>query len=117
MCFSDRVLPVLLRRLLVSIIIDIAFSLPEHIKAPLERRIRQVICEPPPGLILVRVQVTTQFKCQSLTEAVHGDVYRITLCGVGGVPLQTEREFLLFQTHPKSLFLLRRIAKPTWAPT
>ena len=101
----------------MSIIIDIAVSLPEHIKTPLEKRIRQVICEPPPGLILVRVQVATQLKSVVLTEEVHGDVYRITLCGVGGVPLQTEREFLLFQTHSKSLFLLQRIAKPKWAPT
>jgi hypothetical protein len=95
----------------VSIIVDIAFPLPADIKTPLERRIRQIICEPPAGLLFVRVQVTTLFKRAALAEEVYGDVYRITLCGIGGAPLQTEREFLLFQTHHRSLFLLRNIAR------
>lgn len=94
----------------MSIPINILCSdLPASITVPLERRIRQIISEPPENLSMVKVHTTDLFKRSALAEEVFGEVYRITLCDQEGERLSGEREFLLFQTRPRSLFLLRYI--------
>ncbi len=93
----------------MSLIIDIAFSLPEDIQTSLERKIRQIVCEPPKTLFFVQVRIVDT---SVVGESVFGNVYRITLCGLGGVPLTEEKEFLLYQVQPgTSSFLLRYVVK------
>lgn len=90
------------------LIIDIAFELPDVIRALLEKRIRQVVFEPSVKLIFVQVKIAP---ASIIEERVAGQVYRITLCGVGGVALADEREFLLFQKAETEPLQLQYIQK------
>lgn len=92
----------------MPIAIDIAFQLPETLKERLEKRIRQVLCEAPPKLLFVRVRILEQ---PAVGQVVVGDVYRITLCGAGALPLEDEREFLLYCVQAEGSFLIGYIAK------
>jgi len=90
-----------------ALIIDIAFEMPETIKTLLESRIRRMIAEPPENLFFVQVKIADG----SLVPRVIGQVYRVTLCGVGGRVLSSEKEFLLFQTEPNEPLRLQYIQK------
>ena len=90
------------------LIIDIAFDMSEVIRALLEKRIKQVVFEPPLKLFFVQVRIAPM---SILEERVVGHVYRITLCGVGGVALAGEREFLLFQKAEAEPLQLQYIKK------
>lgn len=90
------------------LIIDIAFPMPPDVKERVEGRIRQIVIEPPANLFFVRIKVVSD----SLVEGrVVGQVYRVTLCGVGGKALADEREFLLFQTAALEPLRLQYVAK------
>ena len=90
------------------LIIDIAFPMSEMVKELVERRIRQMLFEPPANLFFVQLKIAPR----SFVEgAVTGEVYRVTLCGVGGRPLENEKEFFLFQTAPDDPLRLQYIQK------
>ncbi len=91
-----------------SLIIDIAFPMSKTIKDLVERRIKQLVFEPPANLFFVQVKITSA----SVVEGrIVGEVYRVTLCGVGGKPLVGEKEFLLFQTEHNEPLQLQYIQK------
>lgn len=91
-----------------SLIIDIAFELPEIIKVSLESRIRQMVAEPPGNLFFVQVKIASN---SLVPVRVIGQVYRVTLCGVGGRSLPGVKEFLLFQTEQNEPLRLQYIQK------
>jgi hypothetical protein len=80
----------------------------ETVKDLVESRIKQLVFEPPANLFFVQVKITSS----SIVEGrVVGEVYRVTLCGVGGKPLVGEKEFLLFQTGQEEPLRLQYITK------
>ncbi len=90
------------------LVIDIAFEMSEAIKVLVEKRIRQIVDDPPMNLFFVQVKIVAD----SLVEVrVVGRVYRVTLCGVGGRALSDEKEFLLFQTAQDEPLRLQYIQK------
>jgi hypothetical protein len=94
---------------ILPLIIDTDFALSEDATAELCRRINQILCEPPPALFFVQVRIIPA----SIDDIgmVVGDIYRVTLCGVGGVALPEERKFLLFKKEHNGSLQLRYIAK------
>ncbi len=91
-----------------SLVIDIAFPMQPEVKERVESRIRQIVIEPPANLFFVRIKIVSDPQVQG---RVVGQVYRVTLCGVGGKALADEREFLLFQTAAEEPLRLQYVAK------
>jgi hypothetical protein len=104
-------LPAYVRRVIMAVlplIVDINFPIESVLAQELRRRIAQIVCEPPATLFFVQVRITSVAK--TTVAGVVGNIYRVTLCGLGGVPLKEEREFLLFKKEPNGSFQLQYIA-------
>ena len=89
------------------LIIDIAFPMHTGVREQVEKRVRQMVSEPPKNLLFVRIKIVT---ASVIEGSVAGEVYRVTLCGVGGKALVDEREFLLFQTTADEPLRLQYVA-------
>jgi hypothetical protein len=92
----------------LPLIIDCNFEIEEGHLHELRRRITQILCEPPATLFFVRVR--QHVPAPAAIGVVVGDVYRVTLCGVGGKPLRDERQFLLFKKEVDEPLLLQYVA-------
>jgi hypothetical protein len=74
--------------------VDFAIDVPSPLQKILERKIRQILNEPPKQMLMVRV---ARFPEKHL-GGVHADfACRVTICGVGAIPLQEESEFILYR--------------------
>ncbi len=93
---------------LLPLIIDVDFTLEEDDMQELRRRINQIVAEPSAELFFVQVRIQP---APSSIGSVYGNLYRVTLCGVGGRRLSKEREFFLYRKEIAAPLLLQYIAR------
>lgn len=94
---------------MLPVVVDISFPVPATIRMMVERRIKEILCEPPKNLFLVRV---TELPSAFMADVLFDFACRVTLCAIGAVPIQGEPEFILYRKPGQpDVLLIRHIAK------